>query len=141
MPHDNVEIARAFNRAFNAGDVEALVACCDPDVEFQSSLARIGGAAYRGHDGARRWYRDIASEWSDEVRSELETLFDLGDHVLVFSLLRGRGPHSGVEVEVPAAMVMRMENSRIAYFKGYAHREDALADLGVSEAELDPIPA
>lgn len=27
----------------------------------------------------------------------------------------------------------------MAYFKGYAHREDALCDLGVSEDELEPI--
>jgi ketosteroid isomerase-like protein len=139
MSLENVEIARAFNRAFSAGDVDALLACCTPEVQLHSSLAVVGGGVYQGHDGARKWYRDIVTEWSDEVRSALETLYDLGDRVLVYTLLHGRGPHSGVEVAVPAAMLMRMEDRRIANFKGYGHREDALADLGVSEDELDPI--
>jgi hypothetical protein len=30
-------------------------------------------------------------------------------------------------------------DDRCVYFKGYAHREDALRDLDVSEDELDPV--
>jgi hypothetical protein len=29
----------------------------------------------------------------------------------------------------------------IVYCKGYAHREDALEELGISADELEPIPA
>jgi len=139
MSHENVEIARIFTRAFNAGDVEALAACCDPNVEFHSTFAAIGGAVYHGRDAARKWYGDIAGEWGEEIRSEIESLFDLGEDVLVYSVVHARGPHSGVEVDLPAAMVMKMRGARILYFKGYAHREDALADLGVSEDALQPI--
>jgi ketosteroid isomerase-like protein len=139
MSQENVEIARIFTRAFNAGDVEALVACCDPQVELHSTFAAIGGGVYHGHDGLRKWYRDIGEAWGEEIRTELEALFDLGEEVLVFSVLHGRGPRSGVEVALPAAMVVRVRNGRVVFFKGSAHREDALADLGVSEHALQPI--
>jgi hypothetical protein len=33
----------------------------------------------------------------------------------------------------------RFRDGLIVYLKGYAHREDALRDLGVSEGALEPI--
>jgi ketosteroid isomerase-like protein len=139
MSQETVEVARAFTAAFNAGDEEALVACCDPEVVLHSTFAAIGGADYHGHAGLRQWHRDLEQAWGGEIRSELEALFDLGETVLVFSELRGRGQQSGVEVGLPAAMVVSSRDGRVAYFKGYAHREDALADLGVSEDALERI--
>ena len=40
---------------------------------------------------------------------------------------------------MPAAHLHRWRHGLIAYFKGYADREDALNDLGVLEDELEPI--
>jgi hypothetical protein len=37
------------------------------------------------------------------------------------------------------AVAARWRNGLIVHFKVYAHREDALADLGVSEDALEPI--
>jgi hypothetical protein len=39
---------------------------------------------------------------------------------------------------MPVALVTRWRDGLIAYMKKYAHKEDALGELGVSEA-LDPI--
>jgi ketosteroid isomerase-like protein len=138
MSRENLEIVRAFTEAFNAGDTEALIACCDPNIEFHSTFAAVGGANYHGHDGMRKWHRDIEEAWGEKIRSELETVFDLGEDVLVFTVLHGRGQQSGVEVELPAAMVVRSRDGRLVYFKGYAHREDALRDLRVSADALEP---
>jgi hypothetical protein len=40
---------------------------------------------------------------------------------------------------MPRALVVRWRNDLVVYLKGYAHREDALRDLGISEDELEPI--
>jgi hypothetical protein len=37
------------------------------------------------------------------------------------------------------AQVMKWRGGLAVYFKGYAHKEDALGDLGVSEHTLEPI--
>jgi len=139
MSQENVEIVRAFTESFNAGDIEGLLACCDPEIEFHSTFAAVGGADYHGHDGMRRWHRDLEEAWGDEIRSELEQLFDLGEAMLVFTTLHGRGEKSGVAVKLPAAMVVRSRDGRLVYFRGYWHREDALRDLRVSEDALEPI--
>jgi ketosteroid isomerase-like protein len=139
MSQQNVDVVHAFTEAFNAGDIEALVACCDPKIELHSTFAAIGGAIYHGHEGMRNWRRDLEEAWGGEIRSALEALFDLGERMLVFTVLYGRGRQSGVEVGLPAAMVVKADRDRLVYFKGYWHREDALRDLGVSEDALEPI--
>jgi ketosteroid isomerase-like protein len=138
MSQENVEIVRAFMEAFNAGDIEGVIACCDPGIEFHSTFAAVGGASYHGHDGVRTWYRDLEEEWGD-IRSEVEVLYDVGEHTLTLTVFRGRGKHSGAEAALPAAVVTRAEDGLIVYFKGYAHREDALSDLGVSKDALEPL--
>ena len=40
---------------------------------------------------------------------------------------------------MPNALVATWRDGLIVYFKVYAHREDALSDLGVSEEALEPI--
>jgi hypothetical protein len=143
MSEGNVELARRSAAAFNARDIEAFIAYCDPSIELHSALASafeaVGGAVYHGHDGLRRWHRDADEVFGDEVRAEPEAYFDLGEHTLTFAVLHARGRHSGAEVGMPVATVARWHNGLMVYFNGYVHREDALRDLGVSEDELEPI--
>jgi ketosteroid isomerase-like protein len=139
MSQENVEVVRMFTVAFNAGDIDAVVACCNPNVEFHSTFAAVGGGVYHGHDGIRKWYRDLKEIWGEELRSDLETLFEVGESMLVFTVLRGRGQQSGVDVELPAAMVVRLRDGLLVNLKGYSHREDALKDLNVAADALEPI--
>ena len=141
MSEEDVEIARGFTEAWNARDVEALVSFCDPSIELHSAFAGVGGVElYQGHDGIRRWYRDQEEVWGDETRSELEALFDLGEHTLLtFYVLHGRGRQSGAKVALTGAAVVRFRDGRAVFQKYYAHREDALRDLGLSEDALEPI--
>jgi ketosteroid isomerase-like protein len=139
MSHENVERLRRVIDAYNGRDIEAFIAYCDPRIEFQSAFAAVGGEVYDGHDGLRRWHRDVEDVWGDAVRVEPETYFDLGEHTLIWYVLHGRGRHSGVEVAMPVALVARWRDGLIVYLKAYAHREDALSDLGVFEDVLEPI--
>jgi ketosteroid isomerase-like protein len=133
-----VELMRRFSEAFNARDIEAMIAYCDPSIVFYSVFAAVGGAVYDGHDGLRRWHRDLEEAWGGEIRFEVEAYFDLGEYTLLFLVYHGRGQHSGAEVAMPATGVSRSRRDLIVYIKAYVHREDALRDLGVSEDELEP---
>jgi ketosteroid isomerase-like protein len=139
MSQGGVEVVRAFTEAFNAGDIDGVVACCDSNVEFHSTFAAVGGGVYHGHDGIRKWYRDLREIWGEELHSDLETLFEVGENMLVFTVLRGRGQQSGVVVELPAAIVVRLRDGLLVNLKGYSHREDALKDLNVAVDALEPI--
>ena len=139
MSQQNIEVQRCLTDAFNARDIEAFIAYCDPDIEFHALLSTaVGGAIYHGHDGLRAWHRDIEETWG-EYALEREAIFDLGEHTLVYAVLHGRGSQSGAVVAMPNAQVLRWKNGRCAYFKAYVRREDALEDLGISEDALVPI--
>ncbi len=137
MSQSNVARHRRLNSAFNARDAEAPVAVCDPQIEIHSVFTAVGGAIYRGHEGARQWLGDIVEAWTG-FHVEDEAYFDLVEQSLAFVTLRGTGSVSGAEVVMPYAQVMRWRDGRCAWFKAYAHRDDSLRDLGVSEENLKP---
>jgi ketosteroid isomerase-like protein len=139
MSERNIEQYRRWFEAYNARDTERLIEYCDPAIELHSVFAVAGGAIYSGHEGMRKLNQDLRDVWGDDIRIDPERYFDLGDRVLVFALLRGRGGQSGVDVKMAGAHVTRWRDGRMVYAKGYAHREDALRDLGVSLDDLEPI--
>jgi ketosteroid isomerase-like protein len=139
VSEENVELHRRGVEAYNAHDIEAFIALCDPSIEGHSLFAAVGGVFDHGHDGLRRWFRDVEDAWGDETRMEPEAYFDLGENTLVFLVLHGHGRQSGAEVAMPVAQVCRWRDGLCVYFKGYANREDVLRDLDVSEDALEPI--
>jgi hypothetical protein len=139
MSERNVELHRRHIQAFNARDIEALIAYSDSNVELYSTFAVVGGAVYHGYEGLRQWLRDTEEVWRDKIRVEPGAYFDFGERTLLFNVLAGRGRSSGVEVAMPVAHVARWRDDLGVYYKSFAHRNDALRDLGVCEDELEPI--
>ena len=115
-----------------------MIAFNDPSVEYYPVISAIGVSVYHGHDGLRNWFGQLDDAW-EELQVEPEAYFDLGEQTLLFYVLRGRGRQSGAEVAMPFAQVARWRDGLCVYSKGYAHREDALRDLGVPEDALEPI--
>jgi ketosteroid isomerase-like protein len=139
MSQENVELWRKWIKAFNARDIEALIALCDPNIEFHSAFAAVGGATYRGHDALRTWHSDLREAFGEGIRVAPDAYFDLGEHTLTFSTYYARGLHSGAEVVMPATGVTRSRDGLVTYVKVYLDRAGALRDVGVSEDELEPI--
>jgi ketosteroid isomerase-like protein len=139
VSEQNVDVHRRLIEAYNARDTETFIALCDPQIEVHSVFATPGGADYHGHDGVRKWLRDLEETWGDDFRVQPESFFDLGENTLMFSVLHGRGQQTGVDVPMSNAQVARLRDGLIVYLKVYIHREDALSDLGISANELEPI--
>jgi ketosteroid isomerase-like protein len=139
MSQENVNLWREWLRLFNARDIETLIALCDPDIEFHSVFAAVGGAVYHGHDGLRKWHRDLEEAWGTNISLDVESHFDLGEHTLTFFTYHARGRHSGADVTTPATTFASWRAGLVTYVKVYLDRDGALRDLGVSEHELEPI--
>jgi hypothetical protein len=139
VSEQNVDLYRRAVGAFNARDLDAMLMLIDRSCEWHSTFAAVSGGVYHGHDGIRKWHRDMEDAWGEEIRLEPEAYFDLGEHTLLVAKMYGRGHHSGATVAMPAVHVFRWRDGLIVYFKSYARREDALSDPRVSEDELEPI--
>ena len=59
MLQEKVEAMRRFARAFNEGDVDAMVAELDPNVEWEEQPIPGVDPVYHGHEGFRRWAEAI----------------------------------------------------------------------------------
>jgi ketosteroid isomerase-like protein len=139
LSKQNIELHRRALEAFNARDVEAFIAYVDPSSEYYPVLATLDGVTvYHGHAGVRSWFADFQDVWG-EIRVEPEAYFDLGELTILSYVLRARGRQSDVEVTMQFTQVAKWRDNLMVYVKVYTSREEALADLGVSEDELEPI--
>ena len=59
MSQENIEVVRRIARAFNKGDVDAIVAELDPAVEWEEQPIPGIDPVYHGHEGVRRWAEAI----------------------------------------------------------------------------------
>jgi ketosteroid isomerase-like protein len=134
MSQENVEIALAAAATFNRGDREAFLALWDEEAEFLPLRAQLEGKAYRGHGGLERFFTEMAKEWGDSVRFEINETRAVGDQVVVsIGRFRARGRASGVDLNVPLGVFTRVRNGKVVYMRFFSEPADALEAAGVRE--------
>ena len=129
MSERDVEVVRSGLEAFNRRDLEAVIEMTDPDAEFIPLRSLLEGTPYRGHDGVRKFFEDLAEEW-DDLRIEGDEWRDLGDRVLVIGHFRARGRGSGVELHSPAAWLVSVRDGKFAYLRAYSNLDEAEREAG-----------
>ncbi len=132
MSEENVAAAKRIYEARNRGDVNAVLAECDPEVEWQPHLASLGGEPIRGHDEVRAYMASLREDW-EHFRHEPKQFFDAGDRVVAFLHTYARGRGSGVEVEVPVAHVLTFQRGKCLGYVSYHDRTEALRVAGLEE--------
>ena len=131
MSQENVEIVRATLDAFVAADAERLALFADPEIELEAHQSMVEGN-YRGHDGIEKVMADAFETL--EVRGiDHRDMRDLGDRVLALGTFRIHGRASGIEDEVPFAIVARIQDGLIVHLKDYGTRGPALKAVGLEE--------
>jgi ketosteroid isomerase-like protein len=130
MGKEHEEPVRGFANAVNASDPEAAVALCDPEIEFLSVLA-VSGRAYRGHDGIRLYFEDIASAWS-EWRVEVHRVSKAPDgRVAIVMTMHCRGKESGTALSERTGHIWTLRNGRLWRNEPYREPDEALRVLGL----------
>jgi len=132
MSRQNVDAAKRIYASRNRGDVGAVLAECDPDVEWHPHLATVSRQPIRGHDGVRKYLVSLQEDW-ESFHHEPEQFFDAGDKVVVFLHTYARGRASGVDVDVPVAHVLTFERGKCLEFVSYHDRAKALEVAGLEE--------
>jgi ketosteroid isomerase-like protein len=55
---------RRYYAAWSAGDLDAMLAIAHPDIEASPTLGVLyQQSLYRGHDGIRDWFAEVARDW------------------------------------------------------------------------------
>jgi ketosteroid isomerase-like protein len=123
------EVVRALYDAFARRDLEAALALTDPDLEFwpQGTAQRASRTEpYRGHDGLRQYFADVAAHW-EELRVEPGELRVAGNGVVAFGTAVGRHVGAAEEVSQPVIWLWKLREGRVLHGRVVDTAAEALA--------------
>ena len=121
-----MDVVKAMFEAFSERDVEGVLAYAHPDVEFRSVTGDHAGrtSAYRGHDGLRQYFLDVAEIW-DDLRIVPGEFRQSGDTILVTGRVSARSPARIVAGST--GWIWRVVGGLIVYARVYPSAADAMA--------------
>ena len=134
MSQANVDAFKRSIEAYNRGDVEALLADLDAEVEWRPVLPVVlggGTTVYRGHDGIREMLRDL-DEIYEERQLGFSEIHDVGDRIVAVGNLTIRGRGSGLRTESPFGWLGEFRDGKATSIRTFLDPEEALEIAGVN---------
>jgi ketosteroid isomerase-like protein len=124
----DIELVKAMFAAFAARDLETVLSLADPEVELTAVTGEHAGRTdpYRGHDGLRAYFRDVAAVW-EELRLTPREFRAAGDLILVTGKVSARSRSRTVTGST--GWLWRVRDGRVVYVRVYASAADAIAAL------------
>jgi uncharacterized protein len=132
--NENAALLRRFYESFNQGDLDAVIELCTEDVEVYRDpevVEMVAAFAPRGQERVAQYLRGWLDSWS-EYTARPEEFLQSGEEVAALTHLRARGKNSQFEIEEDMADVFTVRDGRIARFRLYVQRTDALGSLGIA---------
>lgn len=128
----NLELARSLYDAFAAGDVPAVLAAFDPDIEWreaESNPYRPDGSPWRGGDAImENLFVKLVTEWDGFTVTPKE-FHDAGDTVVVEGRYTGTYNATGKSFDAQFCHVVRIRDGKMTSFQQYtdtAHMREAM---------------
>jgi hypothetical protein len=128
MSRENVELVRRVQEAFEARDIEALLAHHHRDVEIVVLRSQIEGP-YRGHDGLRRMAADVFA--ADDFEWRIDEIRDCGNQVLVLGYQHATV--RGAPWDHVLAEVFEIDGGKVARMQAFSTVEQALEAVGLRD--------
>ncbi len=121
-----MDVVREVFAAFAERDVDRVLAHSSPDVEFSAVTGEHAGRTdpYRGHDGLRQYFRDLAEVW-DELRIVPRDFRQNGDRILVTGRVSARSPARIVAGST--GWIWRISDGLVVYARVYPSAAEATA--------------
>jgi ketosteroid isomerase-like protein len=122
-------VCRSFE-AFNARECRSAGRPVRPDCEWLPFRAQLEGIVYRGHEGIRRFVRDMDEDWAAFRIGPLE-LHDRGERIAVIGRVRARGRGGSVDSDSLASFAFELRSGRIMRLTSHSNPEEALEAAGL----------
>jgi ketosteroid isomerase-like protein len=122
----NGELVRLAYEGFNEGGTEGTIPYMHADVVWdESNLPARSPGTFRGHDGMRALARENAELW-EQIHTEIDELLEIGDNVVAFVRVQGRGRFTHEPVELAIAQVWEVVGAKVSRVTLYLDRQQAL---------------
>jgi len=99
---------------------------------FTFTVGVVEAQPFRGHAGITDWMSHELEPWAD-WQVEPAELREVGERVLVRTLVTARGKGSGVKLAADAGMVFEFRGRKIIRVWSYLNWQEALEAVGLSE--------
>jgi ketosteroid isomerase-like protein len=130
MSQENVELARRYVEAFNAGGLDATQGLRHPSIEVVDPPNVPDVGVHIGETAARtRVESYLAFGWDGQFHAP--EYLEAGDEVVV--IWRMLGAIEGVPLDLVVCHVYSFEGSKVRRIRQYLSREEALEAVGLSE--------
>ena len=110
-------VVEAAYAAFGRGDIGAVLALLDDDVEWTSPRTLPHGGEFRGPDGVGKFFEGLGAAW-ESLTLAVESVDEAGGNVVGIVHADGKR-HGGKAASYGAAHVFRVENGRITNFREF----------------------
>lgn len=132
MSEENLQVVRAVFDAFSRGDTPAMLQQFDPSGVFTPIPDSPDVQSFHGHDGLLQGLAQTTNIW-DDFSVELGKMRDFDDHVLASLRWWGRGPSSGMQMEVDICALITFRECKIVRCLFFASEQQALEAAGLPE--------
>lgn len=113
MSQQNVDAIRTLYEAAGRQDPERLFSVLSPDVIVREQESLPYRDTYRGHDGFRQLFDDLAAVW-DDFRFEPQDFKDAGDTVVAYVRLTGKSRATGKPLDMLMVELWEVRDGKAA---------------------------
>jgi ketosteroid isomerase-like protein len=122
-----VDLVQSAYDAWNARDVEALLALTHPEVEIAPLvIGATSSGPWLGHDGVRKLLADADSRW-DRFEIRCDELREYGERVVALVHVEVAAREGGPVVTGDIAHLIEFEGDLARRFVAYRDRSEAVA--------------
>jgi len=133
MSQENVELVRRFFAAFTAGDMDAFMALFADDPVVQTDPSFPEGGTLVGSEAIRRFHEGLHEGWRGGGEVVAKDVRTAGDRVFASVDWTAIGEASGIETSSRWYLVFWLPDGKIARFRYFRGRAEALEAAGLSE--------
>jgi uncharacterized protein len=130
----NVDVIRSAYEAFGRGDLAAVLAALDPDIEWQEadgSPLQPSGAPWVGPDAvAENLFARLEADW-DGLAVQPRELRDAGDAVVAEGRWAGTFRATGKSLDAQFCHVFRVADGKVTSFQQYTDTAQLLEVMGL----------
>jgi ketosteroid isomerase-like protein len=120
---------RALVDAYNARDLDALLALFDEKAEWHTTPGFLWPGPYRGPKAIRGLFEHWWQGWASG-HADIRELTVAGDRVMVNADIHGRSAGDGLDVHVPLTWVFHVRDGRVDLVRSFEDPAEARATLG-----------
>jgi ketosteroid isomerase-like protein len=133
MTQSHLETARLLQEAFMNRDLDAFLSQLDDEIEWEIGAYLTGRASYRGKDGVREWWREVA-ELSEADHEELVPTFQRDEELpdgrlLRLGHIRIMRPQGMLKSEF--GVIYAFREGRVSSVRNFMSHEEALREAGL----------